>query len=96
VCVPLKNGQTKAVITLKALVLLNQEDRDVRSCPSSFEERTYDTLHKGAAMLRMKSKYDNRITENVQGMPSLKRKAVYSDAADADATGRQLSRMRID
>ncbi|KAH6891699.1 hypothetical protein BKA70DRAFT_1441112 [Coprinopsis sp. MPI-PUGE-AT-0042] len=28
VCVPLKNGRTKAVITLKALVMLSQEDRD--------------------------------------------------------------------
>ncbi|KAH6911642.1 hypothetical protein BKA70DRAFT_1423401 [Coprinopsis sp. MPI-PUGE-AT-0042] len=28
VCVPLKNGRMKAVITLRALALLNQEDRD--------------------------------------------------------------------
>ncbi|KAH6896343.1 hypothetical protein BKA70DRAFT_1116397, partial [Coprinopsis sp. MPI-PUGE-AT-0042] len=28
VCVPLRNGKTKAVVTLKALVMLNQEDRD--------------------------------------------------------------------
>ncbi|KAH6874666.1 hypothetical protein BKA70DRAFT_1449332 [Coprinopsis sp. MPI-PUGE-AT-0042] len=69
VCVPLKNSRTKAVVTLKALVMLNQEDRDnaaILRMRSKYDSQATESAQ-GHPSLKRKAVYSDIVDTELTG-----------------------------
>lgn len=90
---PCKEAKFKMICRLRGLLLINQEERDVRKPELSIGQQiaVYAWLQK-ANILEMRSRYEPKIKERV----SAKRKALYSDETAEEETRKRLAKMNIE